>query len=765
MYLYACALLLGVLLFQQLTSLFEAHWVWLFLVCIPGFFLTKIFRLLATVSLGFFWAFFWAHSILSTALPADFEGRDVWLTGTLISLTTPLEHGIRFEMKVDSIAFEQQQLNTTLRVRLSSYRNDTLNTLLRPGERWRVMARLKRPHGLQNPGGFDYERWLFQQHIRATGYIKAHVDNQRLETAPFWSLSHLRDTLRTQLQSALPTSEFVGIITALAVGDRSLISREQWRVLTDTGINHLVAISGLHIGLVAGMVFFCVRFVWSRLGNLALRLPAPKAAALVSIGVAALYAALAGFSIPTQRAFVMVLVFFSSLLLNKKFTGQQLLSLALIAVLLIDPHSVMSMGFWLSFVAVAIIFYGVSGRLRLTNGWQWVRVQWMIALGLMPFILVFYTQVSMLSPIANMMAVPWVSFIVVPLTLVGLFLLQFLPSLASFILTIASDSLWLLWFPMSYIADFDRALWQQHRPVGWSLVLGMVGVLWLLAPKGVPNRWLGVCWLLPMFLVKPKALDDEALTFTLLDVGQGLSAVVQTKNHVLVFDTGQRYSSRFDIGESVIVPYLRQTGWSSIDTLIISHGDADHIGGLEGVTTNIPVQQILTSVPEKVANDQVMLCQKGQAWIWDSVHFEILHPQMVSKRKNNNDSCVLKVTAAGISFLLTGDIEKSAEKQLLQHSAFDMQAAVLVAPHHGSNTSSTTDFIRVVSPEFGLFPVGYRNRFGFPKARVVTRYQQQQVMLYDTASHGAITFSVDTQGLQGPYLHRQMTQGYWQSEK
>lgn len=765
MFLYACALLLGVLLFQPLTSLPEAHWIWLFLVCIPGFFLTKIFRLLATVGLGFFWTFFWAHLILSTALPVDFEGQNVWLTGTIISLTTPLEHGLRFDMKVDSIAVGQQPMDTALRVRLSSYRNVALNKLLRPGERWRVMARLKRPHGLQNPGGFNYERWLFQQRIRATGYIKAHAGNQRLATAPFWSLTHLRQTLRAQLQSALPTSEFVGIITALAVGDRSLISREQWRVLTDTGINHLVAISGLHIGLVAGMTFFCVRFVWSRLGHLVLWLPAPKAAALVSIGMAALYAALAGFSIPTQRAFIMVLVFFSSLLLNKKFTGMQLLSLALIAVLFIDPHSVMSMGFWLSFVAVAIIFYGVSGRLRFTNGWQWVRVQWMIALGLMPFILVFYTKVSMLSPIANMMAVPWVSFVVVPFTLAGLLLMQFLPSFASFILTIASDCLWLLWFPMSYIADFDQALWQQHRPVGWSLVLGMVGVLWLLAPKGVPNRWLGICWLLPMFLVKPKAFDDEALIFTLLDVGQGLSAVVQTKNHVLVFDTGRRYSSRFDIGESVIVPYLRQAGWSTIDTLIVSHGDADHIGGLEGVTTNIPVQQILTSVPGKVVNDQVMLCQKGQTWVWDDVYFEMLHPLGESEKKRNNDSCVLKITAAGISFLLTGDIEKSAEKQLLQHSAFEIQATVLVAPHHGSNTSSTAAFIRVVSPQFALFPVGYRNRFGFPKARVVARYQQQQVRLYDTASHGAITFLVDAQGLQGPYLYRPMTQRYWQSEK
>lgn len=753
------AFLLGVLLLQQLATLPSPLWGWGLLLSVPlGLLLKPCWHLPVWGVSGFLWGLLHAQLILADRLPEALAGQDLLLEGQIASLPVNQTHHVRFEFVVQRAWSGEQPVTVPRRLRLNWYRTDAILTA---GESWRLLVRLKPPHGFRNPGGFDYEGWLYQHRIRATGYVRESPHNQHLANNTGYPLQRLRQTLRDRIAKGLEDSPVKGIILALVIGDRSAIDPEQWRQLQQTGTNHLMAISGLHIGLVAGLMFLLGQRLWRYSGRGMLWLPAPKAGAILALLTATAYAALAGFSIPTQRALIMVSVVMLALLTSRPISPTRTLATALLLVLVFDPLAVLASGFWLSFVAVAIIFYGLHGRVgRLPRWYQGVRIQWWISLGLFPLVIVLFQRVSLIAPIANLLAVPLVSLLVVPLALLGTVVLPLHAGFAADLLHLAAWIMQGIMWLLDGLAEMPFAVWCGAVANGWQAMLAVTGAVLLLAPRGWPGRGVGVVLLLPLLVGLPSGIPPGTARFTLLDVGQGLAAVVETHRHSLVFDTGPRFSSRFDTGEAVVVPYLRQRGWRQVDHLIISHGDTDHIGGAASLLAMMPVKVISSSVPAKLADWPVIPCQRGQAWEWDGVRFRILHPAADRAASRNDASCVLKVSAGKQAVLLTGDIEKVAESQLLQQDASLLKANVLVAPHHGSNTSSTTPFIRAVGPRYVLFPVGYRNRYGFPRPAVVQRYQQAGVSMLDTATAGAIRFELGRGDWQ-PVGYRHTARRYW----
>ncbi len=751
--------LFGILLFQHFSKLPSLYWL-LGALLLP-LVRWRSFRLPVAFLAGFLWAFLHAIWTLGHLLPQELEGIDVELTGVIASLVEEDAHRSRFHFSVDKLLHEGQHLPAPRRVLLSWYGRERPTLVV--GDRWQLTVRLKRPHGFMNPGGFNYEKWLFQQGINAVGYVRPKGAHTHL--ASEWHsrpLDRLRRQLREQMREWLGEHPQAGLITALTIGERHGIQHEQWQTLTATGTNHLMAISGLHVGLVAGFAFFLGRRLWSLLGPAPLLLAAPRAAAFMALLTACGYAALAGFSIPTQRAVIMVAVVMGAIFLQRQASPGQALCIALLGVLLWDPTAVVSAGFWLSFTAVAIILYGLGGRVGKQQGWKgWGQVQWVVTLGLLPLLILFFQQAPLTAPLANLIAVPWVSITVVPLALLGAALLPLYAPLGGWLLLQAANLLGWLWPLLEWLAGLKLLLWQPPAPAEiWTLLPASLGILWLLAPRGIPARWIGICGLLPLVMNAPQRPAAEETWFTLLDVGQGLAAVVQTRNHTLVYDTGPRFSDRFDTGAAVLIPFLRWQGIRSLDMLIIGHGDNDHIGGAPSLLREYPAKRLLSAVPEKL-EAKAEPCRQGESWSWDGVRFTLLHPPSEYGGSGNDASCVLKVETPGASLLLTGDIERRAEQQLLQTVPERLRAELLVAPHHGSKSSSSPHFIDAVDPEYVLFPVGYRNRYNHPHSMVMERYATREIQLLDTASNGAIHFRLGRQGLSPPQSYRIVAHRYW----
>ncbi len=760
----AVALLTGIVLFQSLPALPDPHWALLFAPLPLAAWRYRVLRPLLIVSIGFLWVWWNAAQILQQRLPAALEGQDVVVEGMIASLPETDGRRTRFAFQVTKLIRGDVAFAGPGRIILSWYYS---HTALQVGDRWRLHVRLKRPHGLSNPGGFDYESWLFRHHIRANGYVRDDHGN-RLLTSSRWDhpVDRQRQDLSQHIAAALSTQAYAGIIRALAIGDRAAITPLQWQTLTATGTSHLVAISGLHVGIVAGFVFFLMRFLWSRLPRFSLRWPASKVAAGAGIVAALAYAALAGFSIPTQRSVIMVMVVLGGVLAGRKTRPSHILAWALLLVLLWDPLAVLEPGFWLSFAAVAVIFYGMGQRLAVRGmWWKWGRVQVLIALGLLPLTIILFQRVSLVAPVANLVAVPWVTLVVVPLTLLGTVLLGPFPVLGHFLLVLASGAVGWIWPLLQVLAGSHIAQWMQAAPPLWSYIPALIGVLWLLAPRGVPGRWLGGVLLAPMVLFQPAHPQAGEAWFTLLDVGQGLAAVVETAGHVLVFDTGPAYSTGFDAGSAVIVPFLHHYGIRRIDTLIVSHGDMDHRGGAPAVLRRMVVRRLLTSVPDKIhwSKGRVESCLAGQHWQWDGVRFEILYPFVDQPYRGNDASCVLRIQTARQTILIPGDIERRSEQLLVKKEAKELTSDVLVAPHHGSNTSSTPAFLQAVHPSYALFAVGYRNRYGFPRPRVVARYHREGARLMESDSDGAITFRLGAALSPLPDSYRRRSRHYWNS--
>ncbi len=767
--------LFGVLLLQQFSFLPDIIWCWALISIFILPFVPRHFRLLILFILGFLWALLRAHWVLDVALPAELEGKDVLVTGVVSSIPLNNHRKLRFEFNIESVQFKKQHYPSIGKVRISwyssrgkkKYRFSNIKSTLKAGQRWQFWLRLKQPHGFMNPGSFDYEGWLYQKKIRATGYIRINAKKRQFakkldDEARGYGFLILRQNLYEKLKSITSKTEYGGILVALAMGERTGITPQQWQVFRATGTSHLVAISGLHVGLLAGFIFFISRRLWPYCGSAALKLASPRAAAISAFLIAAFYAALSGFAVPAQRALIMLSIVLLSIFNRHKIQSTQVLSLALLSVILLDPVAVLSAGFWLSFAAVAIISLASSGRLAIDKGWRILgRVQWRISLGLIPLLLFLFQQASLVSPVANLFAIPIVSFAVVPLVLFATAISSLFPDFAATVFWIADSVLAFLWWLLSYLGDTSFSEWYAAKPSILSLLFASLGFILVLTPKGWPAKYLGFFLILPLIWPSRQILNEGEVEVTLLDVGQGLSVVVQTQQHALLFDTGPRFSKNFDTGSAVVIPYLRQKNIKKLDVLIVSHKDNDHSGGLKSLQQNIKINKILTSYEEESSE----ACYTGQRWLWDGVEFEILNPdaELVYK-KRNNASCVLHIRAGKDSILLSADIEKKTEKRLVQNQADKMKSTYLVSPHHGSKTSSSQRFLDAVDPEYILIPVGYRNRYRMPHAAVIARYKSKNIPILKTFNSGAITVKFGQKNTSKmPEQYRKDNQKYWNS--
>jgi competence protein ComEC len=761
MLLLALAFLLGISLLQFFTFL-PSLWgvLGLFLACYLLVILKpRYYGLLIVLLLGFAWSLWCAHQVADKRLPESLEGKTLWVRGRVASLPRASFRQTAFLFEITSFQ-DQEKFQPLGFIQLSWPK---LKKALWVGDEWRLPLRLKRIHGNLNPGGYDYEAWAFQNGIGAKGYVLEKEKPVFIASHPFYQpINQVRQYIQEKAKASLPKSKTAPWLLALMLGERVGIPQSEWEVLRNTGTNHLMAIAGLHIGFMAALAQWSTLWLWRRFPHWALRFPAPQASACAALGMAILYSALAGFSIPTERALIMVAVFLSAKLCRRILPLWQAFSVALVSVLLLNPLHVLSSSFWLSFTTLALIVYGMSGRIAPQSfWWKWGRPQWVLALGLLPLSLWIFEQYSLVSFLANGLAIPWVGFLVLPLCFLSIIFLLLCPLLATVTLSLADKSLALLWFFLEEFAKWPWATWHQVLPHYGYLLAALGGVLVLLMPAGIPGRYLGAFWLLPILFFKPPGPHFGEARFSLLDVGQGLAAVIQTQNHTLVFDAGARLGPEWDMGESVVLPFLHTQGIKQIDCLVISHSDNDHSGGAEAILKALPVLSLKTSVPLFFPSWPARYCLAGESWQWDGVLFSFLHPDSLQLNQGNDSSCVLQITASQKRVLLTGDIEKTAELSLLSNPKLNLAADILVAPHHGSKTSGLREFIGRVHPQYVLYALGYRNRFHFPHPAVVKAYQDWGVIQYDTASSGAIQFTLRKGLLQAPRRYRVLHKRYW----
>ncbi len=771
----------------QLTPELPTRWVSIAVACMAvaaGVFLllrttrtTTWVVLVLALLLGASYTTLRADWRMSQALPVQWEGRDIELIGIIDELPQADAQGVRFAFAVEQIITPTATVPPRIalgwyKATIKELQGEPLPTI-RAGERWQLTARLKRPHGYSNPNGFDVEAWMLENELRATGTVRGDEPNRRLAAnagRPIDYLNQLRDRLRERMRHALTDKRYAGVVIALALGDQRAIAESDWALFNATAVSHLLSISGAHVTLFASWVALAVFAVWRRSPRLVSRMPAQLAAAIVAAGIAVAYAALSGFAVPAQRTCYMLLTAAFALLLRRTLSPWLILSWSLAVVLVIDPWAVLAVGFWFSFMAVAMLMYVTIGRVGERPWWHTLLItQAAVTVGLAPLSIALFQQVSLVGPIANAVAIPLITMVVVPLTLVWLIV----P--IDLLLTIAHQLVAWLAAGLQWLMSLPTPLWSQHMPPWWTVGLALLGTLVLLAPRGWPHRWLGLVWCVPMFAITPLRPLNGDFELTVLDIGQGTAAVVQTANHTMVYDTGPRWTDASDAGSRLIAPYLRASGSSHIHGLIVSHLDIDHSGGAQSLLKGVPVDWMLTSVFAeagivKSANDRdvkTLGCAAGQSWIWDGVRFDVLHPDAENyteaKLKTNDRSCVIKVSTRRFSALLTADVEARSEADIIDRytaTPSALKSDVLLMPHHGSLTSSTPDFISAVAPKIALINAGYRNRFGHPREAVLARYSERDIAVMRTDWHGAITLnSVD--GIAKIAKSRESRQRYW----
>ena len=771
MILLGMAMLAGVLLALQLAVLPPLVLCYCALALAIGLAFVHWLRLLAFVIIGFAWTALFAYAKLDHSLPADLESRTLRVEGRVAGLPERNAQRVRFLFDIHSVEVEDSSTATQywhrlpLHVRIAWYQNAPN---LAVGEKWRLTVRLKRPNGFNNPGGFDYEKWLFGQGVRATGYVYSKGRNERLAAARGYWIDRARATLARHIDLAAADLSHNGVFRALAIGDRSQIDPAQWQQLLATGTNHLFAISGLHIGLIAMLGYYLCAQLWRVSGYLQRHVQKQRFALCISLLLALFYAAMAGFALPTQRALIMLCVPALIFLVRRRIWAGTSFGVALILVLLINPLAPLSAGFWLSFAAVATILYWLGGRLVLPNKIaKIVSLQLVIALGLTPVLLIQFGQVPLASTLANIVAVPLMSLLVVPLTLTASILALLSSTAAGILFTLVAYFIDAFWYYLVFIESIGFLPVVDIAATHLTIASTWLGVMLLLLPRGSSLSLLGILFLVPLLVFSGMRVKQAPgdMDVWVLDVGQGLSVVVRAANRVLVFDTGSRFSARFNAGQAALVPTLREHGIDRVDTLIISHADLDHRGGSQALIDAFPVDNILTSAPQSLGFS-AQPCRRGTSWQWGRVNFELLSPaDNDGLRSRNNRSCVLRLSSGRAAVLLPGDIEALAESVLLD-AGVPLAADILVAPHHGSATSSSATFVRAVDPEHVVYPVGYRNRFRFPSKVVSQRYQALGVSEWSTDRHGAVMFHWSAAEQRWTVeTYRQKNRRFWQTTR
>ncbi|HKE94679.1 MAG TPA: DNA internalization-related competence protein ComEC/Rec2 [Povalibacter sp.] len=706
--------------------------------------------------LGLLLAWSSAAARLADDLPTALEGVDLCVRGYVASLSDTTATEPQFEFDV-----AHGDSGVPSRLRLGWY--DGIERP-QPGELWQLVVRLKRRSGFANPGGFDYEAQLLRQGIGATGYVREDSRNVRLAgPASRYAVLRVRAWLAARLALALHDDPMLGVMQGLAVGQTSAMTADQWRVLAATGTTHLMAISGLHITMIAALAAWLGGNIARWRGAQRWRLTAIHGQVLCGGFAAVGYSALAGLSVPTQRTLAMLCIAFAVRALAREFSVGNALGLALIAVLLVDPFAPLAVGAWLSFGAVAAILLAAAGR-RASEGVirRFTRTQFAVTVGLMPILLGAFGSVSLVSPVANAAAVPLFTLAVVPLVLLGTVLSAIWLPAGAAVLQVPALLLHWFWPVLQWLSRLPLAQWHfPQLPLGVHVALGL-GALLLLLPGITATRLTAAALCLPALLWRPQLPATGEFRLAMLDVGQGLAVVVQTRRHVLVYDAGPAFRSGRDTGELVVVPYLHSQGVRAVDMLMISHGDMDHRGGMRSILQSLPVQQILVgpSVPV-AALHSAALCTRGETWMWDGVAFEVLHPGATQYARDNDSSCVLRIRGTGGSALLTGDIQSDGESALAATGLG--QTDIVIAPHHGSRTSSTRSLVDATRPGLVLFSTGYRNRWGFPRPDVVTRWRHGGAQTLATAQSGAIIVDVSAGGLRPPQQFRVDYPHYWRT--
>ncbi|WP_313740054.1 DNA internalization-related competence protein ComEC/Rec2 [Pseudomonas sp.] len=674
--------------------------------------------------LGLCWACASAHLALADRLASELDGRTFWVEGQVVGLPAHSANGVRFELQ----GATSRRAELPKRVQLNWFDGPPVLA----GERWRLAVTLKRPHGLLNPYGPDREASLLARRIGATGTVKA---GERLQSLPpGW-----REALRQRLLGVDVQGQQAALV-ALVLGDGSGLGQAQWQALRDTGTVHLLVISGQHIGLLAGLVYGLIAGL-ARLGAWPSRLPWLPWACGLSLLAALGYGWLAGFQVPVQRACLMLAMVLLWRLRFRHMGASVPWLLALNGVLLIEPLASLLPGFWLSFAAVAVLIYCFAGRLGNWRPWQaWRRAQWVIAVGLLPVLLALGLPVSLSAPLVNLLAVPWISFIVLPLALLGTGSL-WLGGLGEWLLWLAGGGLRVLFEALGHAALW-RPAWQPPASPVWAWLLVLAGALVLLLPRGVPLRGLGALMLLALWAPVPSVPQGQAEVLH-LDVGQGLAVLVRTRHHALLYDAGPAFGE-LDLGEQVVLPTLRKLGVRQLDVMLISHAHVDHAGGARALQRGLSVDRVISGEPDELPGGmKAEPCRIGERWTWDGVEFSLWRwPGAVS---SNERSCVLLVEALGERLLLAGDIERGAERAWLAQPE-PPTVDWLQAPHHGSRSSSSEPFLRALAARGALVSRGRGNRFGHPHPQVLARYQRHRMQVHDTAAHGALTLRLGSHG-------------------
>jgi competence protein ComEC len=692
---------------------------------------------LPIVLAAFAWTAWRAGNALDARLPHGLEKQDILVTGSVLDLPEARDDSTRFDFEIATARFDGHPVPVRGHVRLSWYASrGRAPPPIVPCARWRLRVRMKRPHGLVNPGGMDFERSALQKGIVATGYVREDPANAMIAEGA--CVDGIRARIAAAIGAALPEDAHAArLLRALSVGDERALDEHDWQVVRTTGIAHLIAISGFHVGLAAVFGALLARLLWRAFPALGLYVARPTAEAAVAFPAALAYGALAGFGLPTTRTLLMIAMVAGWRLLRRGGGFGEGFGLALAAILVVEPLSVLSAGFWLSFAGVALLAWTLARG----AGWRGHLKEiglapLLMTLALLPLTVWFFGQASLVAPLANLVAVPLVSFVIVPIDLAACALLFAWPWTGRLLLHVCAYGIDVLWGFLAHLAAWRPAM--QYLPEASlpAFALACIGVVWLLAPRGVPARGLGAFLLLPLCWPRVTLPADGAFRATVIDVGQGLSVLVRTHGHALLYDTGARYPSGFDLGEAAVVPTLHALGVARLDAVIVSHGDNDHAGGAVSVLAAYPGTPVWGGEPAR-GPVPMRQCHAGQHWRWDGVDFRMLRPPQPMAVTGNDAGCVLLVTGVDGRLLLPADTSSKVEP-LIARTVPPGPPLVLVVPHHGSKTSSSPGYLEALQPRLAIASTGYLNGYGHPAPEVVARYAALGIPLLDTPATGAV---------------------------
>jgi competence protein ComEC len=705
----------------------------------------------------------WRASLrLADALVPALEGRDIVVEGLVASLPQRGSSGLRFRFDVEAAMLDGHSVRVPEHLALGWYKGwheDAVLTQpqseLRAGQRWRFTLRLRQPHGNLNPHGFDYELQLFEQGLRATGYVREGSALLLAEGAGH-PIERLRQWVRDAIEARIADRRAAGVLAGLAVGDQGAIEREDWDLFRNTGTAHLVSISGLHITMFAWLAGLGVAALWRCSTRLMLCLPVSLAARWGGCIAAFAYALFSGWGVPSQRTVWMLATVTLLQASGRHWPWSLVLLAAAVVVTALDPWALLQAGFWLSFAAVGLLMISAPAHTlyaaphaAVPSAWPrrlWatlrdgLRTQAVATLGLAPLTLVFFQQLSLVGFAANLVAIPLITLVITPLALLGVIWAP-LWSLGAWVVAQLSIGL-------AGLAALPGAVWVVPVAPLWAQLAGLLGAALVLLPLPWRLRALALPLALPLLLPTRELPASGAFELVALDVGQGTAVLVRTRGHLLVYDAGPQYSRDSDAGQRVLLPLLRARGDTHVDTLLLSHRDIDHVGGARAVLSALPVGELLSSLepghPLLALSRATRRCETGQSWVWDGVRFELLRPPPADyerSMKSNAMSCVLRVAGDHASALLTGDIELDQEAALVGSLGAALQSDVLIVPHHGSKTSSSAAFLDAVRPGVAVFQAGYRNRFGHPAPEVLARYRERGIAVMASATCGAWTES------------------------